>query len=307
MRQKIQVFIISLPHSKRVKKLIQKLRSLRIKYKIIRGVDGKKLNKKKLGHFYNQIRTKFNIDRSLSASEIGAAASHIKTYKHIIKKGIQQAIIMEDDVLPSTQLKKWITDNIEITDYKLISFFSWPSNGFLSKNKILILKKFKIYTSKTHLFSSGCYQINNKTCKKIIKETGGKVVGYPDWPFLISKTKITLTLCLPFLVMVNDEGISYLKDDLKKKIKNNPIKKIFNENIIDILRTPYYLLFIPFITGKYKNLDHYFEHFFIKNFLKIKNLIFNSEISVEDKFYQKNNYPKDIRKKAIAFLKQKKF
>ena len=37
----------------------------------------------------------------MSPSEIGAAASHLKTYNFIVKNKINQAIILEDDAYPS--------------------------------------------------------------------------------------------------------------------------------------------------------------------------------------------------------------
>ena len=37
----------------------------------------------------------------MSPSEIGAAASQLKTYDYIVRNNIDQAIILEDDAYPS--------------------------------------------------------------------------------------------------------------------------------------------------------------------------------------------------------------
>ena len=41
----------------------------------------------------------------MSSSKIGEAASHLKTYKYIIRNKFSQYIIIEDDAFPSVLLK----------------------------------------------------------------------------------------------------------------------------------------------------------------------------------------------------------
>ena len=213
--KKIEVLVISLRGSKRQNIIKKNLDRLKIRYKIISAIDGAKSfrNRKKLREIYDEkFFYKKTGTKSLSVGEIGAAASHIKCYKYIVKNNIKNCIIMEDDCYSSILLKKWIKKKINIKD-SIICFHAHGS-GFLEKRglKSKLEKKISIHKAKTHIFSSLCYQINNSVCKKIISITKGKVIGYPDWPVNFQKEKIKIFLTLPFISRPNDCGYSYLEE-----------------------------------------------------------------------------------------------
>ena len=71
----------------------------------------------------------------MSPSEIGAAASHIKAYKFIVKNKIQRAVIFEDDAFPSIHFKNWIKNTTFNEPNAILSFFAYPS-GYLNKKKL---------------------------------------------------------------------------------------------------------------------------------------------------------------------------
>jgi hypothetical protein len=71
------------------------------------------------------------------------------------------------------------------------------------------------------------------------------------------------------------------------------INKIFN-----FFRIPYYILLIPFITGKYKNFNYYKEYYLEKYFLKLVNPIFKLYIDIEDIYSHKSSYADDLKKYA---------
>ena len=109
MKKELIVYIISLKRSKRIKKLTEKLKKTKIKYKIVEGVNGNNFFKNnKLNIISDEKKILYNVGRNMSPSEIGAAASHLKIYKYVVKNKIAQAIIMEDDAFPSEKLKEWI-------------------------------------------------------------------------------------------------------------------------------------------------------------------------------------------------------
>jgi glycosyl transferase family 25 len=304
--QRIPVFIISLKNSKRINILKKRFKEVNIKFKIIYGINGKLfLKKKKLHLIYEKNQTIKNIERELSAPEIGAAASHLKVYAHLIKKKIKQAIIAEDDVYPSKLLFEYINNNFKVKNNEIISFYSSPSSSFLHKKayKKILNKKVGIYNFATHAFNCSCYQINIQTCKKIINLTNNKVAGLPDWPFLTSRNKIKLLTTLPFLTLTNDYGFSYLEKDRKKLLKSsNIIKKLFSEKLISYLRIPYYLSYIPYWI-KYKNPEYYYEHYSKKYLIKLKNIFSHSYIDINKIHFDENYYAEDLKK----FIKKFKF
>ena len=235
----------------------------------------------------------------MSPSEIGAAASHIKAYKFIVKNKIQRAVIFEDDAFPSIHFKNWIKNTSFNEPNAILSFFAYPS-GYLNKNKI---KKFdnnniNVYLSKTHIYSASSYLINMQTAKKILKVTKSKVINYPDWGFSTIKDKIKLYVTIPFLVVICDRGHSNLSKERNNILVNSNsfLNKIISSNLLYFPKIFYYLLFVPFILRKYRHLEFYLEHFFIKNYYRLKNIFINSELDLYKISYNRNYYSKDLRR-----------
>tara|TARA_B110000977_G_C11054429_1_gene483549 strand:- start:190 stop:1131 length:942 start_codon:yes stop_codon:yes gene_type:complete len=296
---KIKIFIISLKKQGRIDKLKKIMKNLKLNFIIIKAIDGKKIEKEKtLGKFYDSRKTFLNIGRHLTAPEIGCAASHIKIYKYIVKKNIQQAIIMEDDAIPSKKIVDWLRKNIKADNDQIINFYSYQK-GLLNK---IPTKAFynltNIYSARTHLSGTAFYQINNFTCKKILKITGGKVISFADWPFNTIKHKINISVTLPFLGFIDDRGKSGLASgrNLVLKEQLHYIKNIFTPVILEFLRYPYYLLWFPFIFRKYKNFYFYFEHFFHKRLFQLLNIFTKEYHDLQKIFYDKNYYPRDLKK-----------
>ena len=297
---KITILIISLKKSKRIKFLIRRLKKLNLKYKIIDGINGKELDKEnRLNKYFEKDVIKKKIGRKMSPSEIGAAASHIKAYKFIVKNKIQRAVIFEDDAFPSIHFKNWIKNTSFNEPNAILSFFAYPS-GYLNKNKISKYdnNKISVFLSKTHIYSNSCYLINNQTAKKILKVTKGKVINYADWSFSKIKDKISLFVTVPFLVVMSDRGISNLSSDRNKILikSNNIFKKLNSKKFLFLPKIFYYLFFIPFIFRKYQDLTFYLEHYFIKNYFRLKNIFFDSEIDLYKVSYNRNYYVKDLRR-----------
>lgn len=304
MRNKIPIFIISLKNSPRLPRLKDRLKELNLGYKIFYGVTGKKLNNR-IKLIYDRNLTKKNIDRDLSPSEIGTASSHLGIYNYIINKKINQAIIMEDDAYPSKILKQWITCDVQVENNEILSFYTYPSTSFLTKTPYRKLVKNKIgaHISVTHAYNNSCYQINKYTCKKIILLTKNKVIGYADWPFLINRDKIRLSVTIPFIAVIDDMGISSLRDERKILIKENQFfKKIFSKKILSLLRIPYYLSYMGFLL-RYKNKDFYYEHFFQKQLLRLINFFIKKYLETNKIYYDKKYYWYDLRKIVEKFSK----
>lgn len=308
--KKIKVLIIALKNSKRLPYLKKKLNKLKIKFKIIEGINGNYYyGEKKLDKISNEKKIYKTIGRTMSPSEIGAAASHIKAYKFIVKNKIDQAIIFEDDAMPSNILKEWINNNYQLENNEILSFFAYPS-GFLEKKpfKKILNNKINLHYAKTHIYSNSCYQINNYTCKKILSITKGKVIGLADWPFNTSVHSIKLIVTLPFLTVINDRGLSNLSASRNKILgkKNVLIKKFIPELISPIVELLYYFFYIPYLFGKYKNLQFYKEHFYKKKIELIKNYFFESNLNLYEMSYKTQFYIDDLKKdfrKVLKFLK----
>jgi GR25 family glycosyltransferase involved in LPS biosynthesis len=307
MNKKIPIFIASMKGSPRLKYLTKKLQSLSLKYKIFYGIEGKNQKEKNIIYSqYNRKKVLNHVGREMGFNEIGGMYTIIRIYKYALKRNLENIIYFDDDFYPSYLFKEWIDNKIYFKGNKIIQFQCMPP-GFLKKKSINVLNdKIKVHYAQTHLFNPGAAHVTIGFIKKFLKVTKGKTIGLGDYPFNFKKNNIELMQTVPFLGYPDNRGFSYLASDRKsfertsfKKIRMFIYKKFSIGTInyiLNLLRIPYYLFFIPFLLRKYKNLDYYMEYYFDKQFCKIKNFFFNSYIDIEKIYALKKYYPKDLKK-----------
>jgi len=246
---KPKILILSLKKSIKLKHLKKRLQQLKIKHQVIYGIDGTNVkNFEILNKNYNDKETNQNIGRSLKFPEIAASLAHLNAYKYIIKKKINSAIIMEDDSYPSVLLKQWTDSQCKIQDNFILSFYSYPS-GYIYKEifKSYLDRKIKVHLAKTHIYNGSFYQINLKTCKKIIKLTKGKVINFSDWP-IQKKDNITFATTIPYLTVMDKFNNSIIKKFRNKS--NNFLKKILPNIILKIFRDIFHFFFLGYFFGE---------------------------------------------------------
>ena len=310
MKHNINVFVLSLKNSKRLTRLKKRLKKLKIKYKVIYGINGREYYKSnKLDELVDFKKLYNTIGRKFSPSEIGGAASQLKIYKYIVKKKIDQAIIMEDDAYPSAQMAEWIKQKIQVKNNEVLGFYAYPGGFIEKKIKRKSLKNINIHKAAKHLYNCSCYQINKHTAKKILKITKGKVIGFADWPFNTIRDNISINITIPFMAIINDKGISYLKETRNKMFNNNleKIKRILPKKVFKIISIIYYLSFLPMILGKYKNYNFYIEHFFLKSFYEVLNFFIEIHFNQRKLYFKENYYCNDLVKELRDVIKNQRY
>ena len=304
MSSKIQIFILSLKNSDRIEQIKKRLKVLKINYRILLGINGNtKINHKKLKKIYNKNKTINFIGRELAYPEIAASFAHLKAYEIIVKKKIGSAIIIEDDVYLSKMMQNWINNNVKIKDNFILSFYSYPSLGFIYKkpeieNALRTNKnQINIHKAKTHLLNGSCYQINYKTCKNILKVTNKKVCGFVDWPISLRNAKIKLGVTLPYLntFIKNKSNTAEAREKMTSHFFS--FKNILPIFIQDALKTFYYLSLIPYFFGRYNNFNFYYEFYFFKYLLLIKNIFISKYYNTEKIYKNRNFYFSDLKSK----------
>ena len=104
------------------------------------------------------------------------------------------------------------------------------------------------------------------------------------------------------MTLINDRGISYLRKsryEILGKTKFLKIKNMIRGSFLKFTIFLYYILFIPFIFRKYKNLDYYVEHFFLKNFYALINIFSNTYYEQTKLFHNQKFYCKDLAKEQV--------
>ena len=269
---------------------------MKIKYKIFYAIDGRNVkNYKILDKLFNKKKSLNELGRSMSRTEISNAEGHLRIYKHIIKKNILNAIIMEDDCYPSKELCNWMKLDFFLRNknYEIIQIYH--SDGFAYKKPSeVISQKFFFHKTCFTLPYTTCYQITKNACEYIIVRNK-KISRLADWPVNFYNTKINQLIVLPKLVSLhfNHINTSHNKEMWNNFVKMGKIKKFLP--FYNFITALYFLLHIPFLLRKYKNYSYYKEKYLLPKIFFLKNLFLNRYISLKNISKDKNFYPLDLK------------
>ena len=299
----IPIFLQTFKESKNLKYCLQRLKELKIKYKVFYSFNGKlKKNNSLINKIYNSTKARSRIGREMSSSEIACAYGHIKIYEYIVKKKIKNSVIIEDDAFISKNLTKIIQKKINIIKKYDVVALSATSGFVYKKNKNF--KNVEFCDFETHCNGTGGYIINLKTCKKILNENKRKVCTVADWPLNFKKNKIKSGILLPFNIVLINQNFSHLGNvqTISRGAKSSLLSFIYF-----ILQFFYYFALIPVLFGRYRNLNFYYEQFISKLIYKFISL-FNiriydvKKILNEEKCYSSDLYLKFIKEKKKIIL-----
>lgn len=96
----IKVFLVNLDRNpERLAFMDEQLGRLGIRYERVSAVDGRLLTTEEKKSQTNQIRAFFALNRMLLDGEIGCALSHLSIYRRMREKGLDCALVLEDDVV----------------------------------------------------------------------------------------------------------------------------------------------------------------------------------------------------------------
>lgn len=301
-----KILILSFRGSPRLKMIKLRLNKLKLKYKIIYGVNSKtKAGVKILKKNYNQKKTEFYLGRKLPFSEMSAAYVHLKAYKYIVKNKIKNCIIMEDDAYPSKKIKYFLKEELNKKKY-IIGLMSY--SGFVKKKPDFKFNKiFSIHRAKTHLIHISAYMCDIYFCKTILKYTKGKICGISDWPINLIEKKIYSAISLPYPVVINENHKSLLAVDRKNYTPAYKLKKYIPKLFFELLNFFYIIFYIPYFTGRYKDINFFKEHFYEKKLFFFQNLFFKNLIDTSKIYLNSNYYSKDLDSLVQSNLKIKNY
>lgn len=99
MKTTIPIYIINLDRCPdRREKMSRRLDELGLAYKFFAGVDGALLSKKQIAEVYKPMAAFERLGRELHPNEMACSWSHIKIYEMMIAEGIEEMVILEDDI-----------------------------------------------------------------------------------------------------------------------------------------------------------------------------------------------------------------
>lgn len=161
----MKVFVVNLDKDKDKKEKIKnECRNAELDYEIISAVDGRELS-------YNELKSKVHPVslNYLSKGEIGCVLSHQRIYKRILDDDIDYALILEDDVELSQDIKVFLKEFLSVKDKnKGDVFLLYPSGLRFLNRRINVSHDYFFYEA----YNSSCahgYIISNKAAKKLIR------------------------------------------------------------------------------------------------------------------------------------------
>jgi glycosyl transferase family 25 len=98
----LPIFVINLERADHRRRFIQShLGRLGLDYELFRAVDGRSLDRQHVEQsgIYDEKVALEKFSRPLSMAEIGCALSHLGVYKTIVERGLEAAIVLEDDAM----------------------------------------------------------------------------------------------------------------------------------------------------------------------------------------------------------------
>jgi glycosyl transferase family 25 len=183
----------------------ESLAKLGLAAELVDGVDGWELVDHNL-RLYSRRRAIFETGRQLTRGELGCALAHLHIYEHIVSECVPMAVVMEDDVQPTPDLRV-VLDAAETfpSDWDVVTLHSlFPSADPEPISDRTIAAKYRICTYRRMVYGSQCYMLRERAARRLLD------VGYPvripadDLIFATSPARLRVYGVEPSAVVVGD-------------------------------------------------------------------------------------------------------
>ena len=174
MNKTIPIYVINLDRCPdRREKMSRRLDELGLEYKFFAGVDGALLSEKRIAEVYKPMAAFVRLGRELHPNEIACAWSHIKLYEMMIAEGIEEMVILEDDIdlhdgfpLLLAARRDWLPP-----DWRLLNFAHLMSEPIPMKEiNVLGLANHWICSFDRVVGGTGAYMIQRKGAEALLNQ-----------------------------------------------------------------------------------------------------------------------------------------
>ena len=108
------------------------------------------------------------------------------------------------------------------------------------------------------------------------------------------KNKIISSVILPYPVIIDDKNFSYLRNDRAILTPKSKLKRFIPAKVINFISFLFYILHIPYLSGRYPNHEFYKEHFFDKKMAYLKNVILKNQLNTKNLLLNEDFYLNDL-------------
>ncbi len=140
------------------------LQELNWQFEIVPAVDGKCLDSEDLKYYSAQEAMK-TIQREMKPGEIGCALSHAKMWERIVAEGIEEVLILEDDVTVKSEI-------LDVLDSRSTFPGDWEFINFRTDVQRIpfgppVYREYKVCHFQRHANRTCAYFINAKGARKL--------------------------------------------------------------------------------------------------------------------------------------------
>ncbi len=168
----MKIFVISLySATARRKSIVDQFEKLKIEFDFIDAIDGRGFSKEELIK-YTDYESVIKNRKWLSNGAIGCALSHLKAYKKLIDDDLDEALILEDDVLLTNDFADFLKSYQKAKptiDILLLYYTSWKPCKLYQSSKI----DFGIHSIFSPVdfnqpITAAAYIISKETCLSLV-------------------------------------------------------------------------------------------------------------------------------------------
>lgn len=216
----MRTFIINLKHSlERRAKMEAQLIKLNIAHEFIEAVDGREMTDAERKNVTREVNYAF------LPGEVGCALSHQAIYKKIIAENIEAALILEDDVVLSCDLRE-ILNNVTLSDTKPEILLLSRVNKYYKKPIKNIYGAYNMH--KTHQATTAhAYVINQKAASRLLQNLYPVWMVSDKWSLFEDLSLAKILSLVPYPVRLSEEAnastINESKGDARLDAKKKQI------------------------------------------------------------------------------------
>lgn len=195
----MKIFIVNLKKSaERRRKMEDQLHTLGLSAEFIEAVDGRLMSDDE------RKRVTAEVNYAFLPGEIGCALSHQKIYRKIIDENIENALILEDDVVLNDDFKNVLAHISIPADSPSVILLS-RSNKFFKKPLEKITHQHSLHKT-LHATTAHSYIINNRAATSLLNGLNPIWIVADKWGLFEDMSLVDVYSVVPHPVHLSDEA-----------------------------------------------------------------------------------------------------
>lgn len=207
----VKLFVISLADSTERRRSIKKrLSELGLEFQFFDAIDGRQGLPPDLETYVDRNRAQQKLGRPLSDPEIACALSHAFLYQHILEQDLEEAIILEDDMVPSESFRALIiSGKLSQAQQDLILFYYNYAQAFRFSFRSFF-GEYKKFWFAALPSSTAAYYVSRRGAG-VLHKAALPISFVADWPLLIPFRMRTAGLYPPPVLHSSSESLLELQ------------------------------------------------------------------------------------------------